>query len=107
MRVNSGVSGSLSSKGKVTSEDEKKPIVGYHLAHIVQGIWKLFADTPLGPRIACILLAILALIILCIILNFMTQLAAPIMNLIYTILGISASAIAIYEFLNPGPKKRS
>lgn len=74
------------------------PSLRHYFFHLVLGIWKLFESTPPRPRIACAFLFIAILFILSSIVNFLLQIIAPLVNPMYIIVGIIASATVIYEF---------
>lgn len=76
-------------------EDEQDRPLMYHVAGITRGIRKWFKDLSLPTRVV---LTILVLYILSLLVNMLVQLVMLSMELIYTILGIIASAIVIYEF---------
>lgn len=76
-------------------EDEQDRPLMYHVAGIARGIRKWFKDLSLPTRVV---LTILVLYVLSLLVNMLVQLVMLSMGLIYTVLGIAASAIVIYEF---------
>jgi hypothetical protein len=78
-------------------EKQNKPLQAY-LGYLIQGVWNLFREIPPLPRVVCAILSISMLLVVSLLLNSLIQLVVPFMNIVYMILGILASAIAIYEF---------
>ena len=83
-----------STKREINEDEQDKPLM-YYMTGIARGIWKWFKGLSLPTQI---ILAILVLYALSLVINLIMQLLMMSMGLIYTILGIIASAIVIYEF---------
>lgn len=86
---------SLPSTKREIDEDEQDRPLTYYMTGIARGIRRWFKSLSLPKRVV---LAILALYALSLLMNLIVQLVMTSMGLIYTILGIIASAIVIYEF---------
>lgn len=71
-----------------------------HFVRIVLGIWQLFKDTPLGPRLICIFMSIGLLLLVSPIASAFVQITALFLGPVYIILGIITSFIVIHESLN-------
>jgi hypothetical protein len=76
-------------------EDEQDRPLMYHMAGIGRGIRRWFKNLSLPTRVV---LAILILYALSLLINVIMQLVMMSMGLIYTILGIVASAIVIWDY---------
>jgi hypothetical protein len=72
-----------------------------HILFIVLGTGKLFKDIPPRSRFVCIVLSILALVVLSSVVGIMVQVIAQVMNLVYIILGIAASAVTVEVWRQP------
>jgi len=89
---------------RAASENEQDHPLKYHIAGIARTIHSRFKGLSL---MACIVLALFALCTLFILMNILVQMIISSMNEIYTILGILASAIVVYEFVFRGSKRNS
>lgn len=100
--VTSAVSYSpVPAKSELPEIDAGSISLSSHIVYIVLGIWKLFKDVPPRSRFVCIVLCILALVILSSLVGIMVQVIAQIMNLVYLILGIAASAVTVEIWRQP------
>ncbi len=88
--------------GSVRSGDLQNISLRYHVHCIAWGLWKRFKEMSLLARIV---LTLLTLYVLSSIVNMLIQLIILSMGWLYTILGIIASAIVIYEFFNKRRQK--
>src|SRR2546428_5445637 len=86
---------SLFLQKEVSAENSPEMPLRYHVDCIARGIWKWFRSLSLPARS---LLVLLLLYTLSGLMNMLIQLVIPSTNSIYTILGIIASVIAVYEF---------
>ena len=86
------------------SENGQDYPLKYHIAGIANTIHSRFKDLSLMARIV---LAMFALYTLFILVNILIQMIISSMNEIYTILGILASAIIVYEFVFRGSERNS
>jgi amino acid transporter len=77
--------------------------VMYHVDCIIRGLRKRFKAMPLLVRIV---LVSLALYVLSSMVNMLVQVVILSMNWVYTILGIIASIIIIYEFFIKRQQKK-
>ncbi len=86
------------------SGDLQNTSLRYHVHCIARGLWKRFKEMSLLARIV---LTLLTLYVLSSIVNMLIQLIILSMGWLYTILGIIASAIVIYEFFIKRRQKKS
>jgi hypothetical protein len=92
----------LDHKGKVIDIPDM-PLM-YHVKGIVRGLQKRFKAMPLLIRIV---LTSLAMYMLSSMVNILVQIMLLSMNCVYTIVGIIASIIVIYEFFMKEQQKKS
>lgn len=88
---------------KIYEEHEQELPMRYHVDCIVSGIWKWFRNLSISARIMLILVV---LYILTRVVDLLIQLIIPSLNSIYTVLGIFASGIVLYEFFVKEHKKK-
>jgi hypothetical protein len=84
----------ISDQQGASPDEQDRPMI-YHIICIIRCTWKWYKNLSLLSRIV---LALLVLYILSLLVNVLVQILLQSMGLIYTILGILASAIVIYEF---------
>lgn len=82
-------------QSKAASENGHDMSISYHMLGLVRAIRKRFRAMSLPSQIV---LALFAFYLMSVIVNMLIQLIIGSMALIYTILGILASAIVIYDF---------
>lgn len=92
----------LNKRGAAT-EMQNMPMM-YHVDCIVRGLQKRFKAMPLLVRIAVVSLA---LYMLSSVVNMLVEVVILSMNWVYTIVGIIASIIVIYEFFIKRQQKKS
>lgn len=81
--------------------EQNKPLM-YHIKGVAKCVRKWFEKMPLFVSIPLVLLAMYMLFS---VVNILLQAVAAQLNCLYTILGIIASAIIIYQFLIEKLKK--
>lgn len=79
-------------------EETQKETLRPYIRYLFQGTWALWREIPPLPRMVCIAVGIGVLLVVSSLLNDLMQLVIPLVNAIYMLLGILASAVAIYEF---------
>ena len=76
----------------------------YHIAGLMRGAQRWFRSLSLPARIV---LTLVILYTLSLLVNMLMQVVLLSLGVVYTILGILASAIVIYEFLRTRQQKKS
>ncbi len=90
--------------GRVPSKVEQELPLRHHAGCIIQGIWRWFKSTSLPVRTVLILLVLYMLLGISVpLIQFVISSMTP----MYTILGIIASGIIIYEFAARDHQKKS
>jgi hypothetical protein len=84
-------------------QDKQELPMRYHVAGLARGVQKWFRALSLPTRIV---LALVTLYMLSLLVNMLMQAVLLSLGEVYTILGILASAIIIYEFLRPRYQKK-
>ena len=84
------------SEKKSVPENEQDMPLSYYIRGFVRVVQRRFRTMSLPSQIVLVLIT---LFLITVILNLLIQFVIGLMSLIYTILGIIASAIVIYEFL--------
>ncbi len=84
------------SEKKSVPENEQDMPLSYYICGLVRAVRRRLRTMSLSSQIV---LALIALYLMTVILNLLIQFVIGSISVVYTILGILASAIVIYEFL--------